>query len=308
MQIVNSFADADEFNRQFQFVLDGQHNTAACGTVKFCEYDTRQFRNAHKFTCLIDSILTGSCIQHQQNFTVGIRQFTVNDAVDLCQFVHEVFLIVQTACGIADDDIAISCFACGNGVKNNGGGIGTFFVFDDVNTCTGGPFIKLFDRGGTESIGRTEDDLFAFGFIHGSKFADGGGLTHAVDTDHQQNGRNGDQPHILTAVEHFGNDILQFRFDLIGFFDAFGTNAGTQFFDDRNGSFHADVGHDENFFKFHVQVIGKFVKRVHHIVNGTRHFVSRLGQTEVDFLKNCHLASPFGQVYLMFLFITEGKG
>ena len=79
---------------------------------------------------------------------------------------------MESACGVADNNIGISCLARTDCIKNNCGGVGTFFVFNNINICTLCPDFKLVNSCGSESIGCTEDNLFALFLEHCSHFAD----------------------------------------------------------------------------------------------------------------------------------------
>ncbi len=58
-----------------------------------------------EFTRLIDRVLPGRRIQHKQHFTVGVRRFALNDAVDFRKLFHQVLFIVQAARRVADYNV-----------------------------------------------------------------------------------------------------------------------------------------------------------------------------------------------------------
>src|ERR1700735_3500919 len=66
-QIVNLFACADEADRQVEFARDGHHDAALGGAIELGEYDAGAARMAPEFAGLVESVLPGGRIEHQQH-------------------------------------------------------------------------------------------------------------------------------------------------------------------------------------------------------------------------------------------------
>ena len=178
--------------------------------------------------------------------------------------------------GIADDDVAVTGDPGLNGIEDHRRGIGALFVLDDVHPRALGPDVQLVDGSRPEGIRRAEDHLFALGLIHGSHFADGGGFARAVDADDKDHRRNGDEPHILAAVEQVGDDALQLLFHLGRLFDLFALYAVFELLHHLHGGGDANVPHDEDLLQLHVKIVLEGIEGIEHIVDGARHFVPGL--------------------------------
>ena len=247
LQVVQSLAHADEFDGQLQFVFDGKHHAAPGGAVQLGQHDAGQFRHLHEFPRLIDRILPGGGVQHQQDFPVRVGQFLIHHAVDLGQLVHQVLFVVKAPGGIADDDIHVPRNARLQRVEDHRRGVSALLVLDDIHACPVRPHGQLVDGRRAEGIRRAQQHLFALGFVHGRHLADGGGLTRAVDADHQDHGGDGDEAHVLAAVQQLRDDVLQLLFDLAGFLDLLAFDALLELLHHLHGGVDAHVAHHENF-------------------------------------------------------------
>ncbi|MPM66960.1 hypothetical protein SDC9_113874 [bioreactor metagenome] len=94
-------------------------------------------------------------------------------------------------------------------------------MFDNFNAGTIRPDFQLINGGSTESVGGTENNTFALCFVHGGHFTDGGGLSHTVDTDNKNDGRERYQIDFFSAREHIGNNFLYLLFDTFRRADVF---------------------------------------------------------------------------------------
>ena len=247
LQIVQPLAHADEFHRQLEFVFDGEHHAAPGGAVELGQHDAGQLRHLHEFLGLVDGVLAGGGVQHQQDLPVRVGQFLVHHAVDLGQLLHQVLLVVQAPGGIADDDIHVPGDAGLQRVEHHRRRVRALLVLDDVHAGPVSPLGQLIDGRRAEGIRRAQQHLFALGFVHGRHLADGGGLARTVNADHQDHGGDGDEAHVLAAVQQLRDDILQFLFDLAGLFDLLAFDALLELLHHLHGGVDAHVAHDENF-------------------------------------------------------------
>ena len=150
---------------------------------------------------LDQAVLAGGSVQHHEGLHIRLRQLPVDDAADLAQLVHQVLLIVQAAGGIDNDHVGPTGFGGAEAVIDHGGRVAALLVADDVSPGALRPDAQLLGSGGTEGIPGAEQDALALGLQLGGDLADGGGLAHAVDAHHQDDGGPGVQleggiPHV----------------------------------------------------------------------------------------------------------------
>ena len=195
---------------------------------------------------------------------------------------------MKSACGIDYYNVGISRLCGIYGIENNRRRICTLCVLDNIDARTVSPNLKLVNSRRSEGVSRTEQNLFALSLIHCGKLTDCSSLAHAVYTDYKDNGRLCYQTHILAAVKQFGNDIFHFRLDFVGGFKLLFSCVFLECFRNLNSRYHSDIRHNKNFFKLGIEVIGNLIDIVKKVVDCTRHFISGLCKTEVDFTENSH--------------------
>ena len=117
---------------------------------------------------------------------------------------------MQTACGIDDDHIAALGLGRLDTVKHNGGGIRTLLLADNSSTAALSPNFQLIGCGRTESIAGNQQNILAFIHQAGGNLADGGGLTHTVNTDDQDYRGGGAEVQLRIAhIQHIHQDLLK---------------------------------------------------------------------------------------------------
>ena len=311
LEVVDTFAETDELDRQFEVVLDGQDHAAAGRAVEFRQHDTGDLTDVHEFLRLGDSVLAGGRVQDQEDFPVGVRQFAVDDLVDLAELCHEVFLVVDTARGVADDDVRAAIHARMDGVEHDSGRVGTLIVFDHVDACAVRPDLQLVDRRSTERVRRTEDDLASGGLEVVGHFTDGRGLADTVDADDQDDGRGGQEVDGLVLAEHVGDDLLDdlTNFGRVG--NAGGLHPLLRLFDNLLRRHDTDVRHDEHFDEFLVKVLIDGLEGAEDVVQVPGKVVTGLLQTAVHFSsKQCHrflLLRRFTDIWVSQISFFSGK-
>ena len=288
LQVVEALAHADEFDRELELVFDGQHHAAAGGAVELGQDDTGQLRRLHELPRLIDRVLPGGGVQHQQHLPVRVGQLLVHHAVDLGELVHQVLFIVQPPGGVADDDIHVPGDTGLQRVVDDRGGVRAFFVLDDIHARPVGPDDELVDRRRAEGVRRAEQHLLALRLVHGRHFADRGRLARAVDADHQDHGGDRHEPHVLAAVEQLGDDVLQLFLDLARLFDLFAPDALLELLHHLHGGVDAHVAHDEDLLQLRIEVVLKGIEGIEHVVDRAGHLVPGLRQAEVDLAEYSH--------------------
>jgi hypothetical protein len=83
---------------------------------------------------------------------------SLNDAVHLLELFHEVGLRVEAAGGIDDDDVGAGGFGGGEGIEDDGPGVGAGLMGDDADADALAPDLELIGGGGAEGVGGAEDD------------------------------------------------------------------------------------------------------------------------------------------------------
>ena len=67
-QIAHLLAHSNKSHGQTQFARDRDHHSAFCGAIELAEHDTSYARRLRKLARLLQSILPGSGVHHQQRF------------------------------------------------------------------------------------------------------------------------------------------------------------------------------------------------------------------------------------------------
>ena len=190
---------------------------------------------------------------------------------------------MDTARGVADDDVRAAIHARMDGVEHDSGRVGTLIVFDHVDACAVRPDLQLVDRRSTERVRRTEDDLASGGLEVVGHFADGRGLADAVDADDQDDGRGGQEVDGLVLAEHVGDDLLDDLTDFGRVRDAGSLHPLLRLFDDLLRRHDTDVRHDEHFDEFLVKVLIDGLEGAEDVVQVPGKVVTGLLQTAVHF-------------------------
>ena len=89
---------------------------------------------------------------------------TGGDAADFDELVHEVFLGVEAPGGIDEDEVAPPRARGGDGIKNDGAGVGAF-LSDERGMAAGafGPDFDLLGGGGAKGVGSGKKGFSARG-------------------------------------------------------------------------------------------------------------------------------------------------
>ena len=95
---------------------------------------------------------------------------------------------METAGGIADQNIGIPGFCGGNGIIDHGCRVRSLLLGDQIHAGPVSPLGELFDGSGPEGIGSRQDHPLSVGLQLVGQFSDGGGLSYTIDADHQDHG------------------------------------------------------------------------------------------------------------------------
>ena len=104
-------------------------------------------------------------------------------AADAAELFHQVGLRGQPPCGVGNHDIHAAGAACGNSIKDDGGGVAAG-LRDDFHAVAFAPDGKLLPGGCAEGVACCEQNAFAVIGKALGKLADGCGFAGAVDAAH----------------------------------------------------------------------------------------------------------------------------
>src|SRR6266516_5454133 len=95
LQIIRLFADADEFDRQAELVLNRDDHAAFARAVEFGDDEPRELHRFVKFTRLVQGVHAGGAVEHQQDFMRRAGQFPGHHAMQFLQFLHQIVFCVH---------------------------------------------------------------------------------------------------------------------------------------------------------------------------------------------------------------------
>ena len=176
-----------------------------------------------------------------------------------------------------------------DGVEDDRGGVSALIVFDHVDAGAVGPDLQLVDRRRTERVRSAQDDLASGGLEVVGHLADGRGLADAVDADDQDDRRSGQEVDGLVLAEHVGDDLLDDFTDFRRVRDAGRLHPVLRLFDDLLRRHNTDVGHDEHFDEFLVEVLIDGLEGAEDVVQVPGEVVAGLLHPAVHFSsEECH--------------------
>ena len=181
---------------------------------------------------------------------------------------------MESAGGVADDYVGVSCLARLNCVVYNSRRVCALAVLDYLDSRAVSPLFKLLDCSGSESVRRGEDNFFALVFVHCGELAYGSGLAHAVDADDENDGGESDKAHFLAALKHLGDYLFYLVLDGFRLAQMLFHNALAQLLDYLRRGHAADIAHDEYLFELVIKFVVNFSLAVEHRVDGSRHILA----------------------------------
>ncbi|KAF5030534.1 hypothetical protein DSECCO2_637160 [anaerobic digester metagenome] len=156
---------------------------------------------------------------------------------------------MQPPGGVADDDVGATGLARLQCIMHDGSGVGTLRMGNHRSTGALAPDAQLLNRRRSEGIGRGQQHFFTRSGIARGQFADAGGLSHAVDADHQQYaGRIGNVVRALD-VQNLPDDLFDDRTQRSGVGQALLFGALAQLGDNQLRGLHTDIRHDKLFLQ-----------------------------------------------------------
>ncbi len=95
-EILDPLADANRIDRQTEALGDGDQNAAARCAVELGDHKIGDAGDLLECLHLIDGILSGRGVEHEQHCVRRVLVVLLQDAHDLGQLGHEVALVLQT--------------------------------------------------------------------------------------------------------------------------------------------------------------------------------------------------------------------
>lgn len=178
LEVVHFLAGTDQFDRSAGDGLHGEGSTTAGVAIELGEDDTGEGNGFVEMLGNVDGFLAEGGVGYEEDF-VGLDNF-----LKVFDFVDEVFIDLETACGIENESIDVLFF---------GPFEGSLTDFRDVLVRAlgenGEPFLlskhfELVDRGGAIDVTGDEGGLVAFFLERVGEFDGGSGFTGAVEADH----------------------------------------------------------------------------------------------------------------------------
>ena len=174
------------FDRNFELVGNADGDAAFCGAVQFGERQAGQFGRFGEAAGLLDGVLTGGGVQHQQDVVRGAFHFFADGTLDFGQLVHQVDFGVEATGGVNDGHVAVVVDGVLHGFVSDRSGVGFHAFAKKVAPDALRPDFELVHRSGAEGIAGAHHDFFALLFVLPGQFADGGGFADAVDANNHQ--------------------------------------------------------------------------------------------------------------------------
>ena len=121
--MVDTFAQTDIFDRNLELIGNTQHDTTLGCSIQLCDSQCVYFGCFGKLLGLFKGVLSGGCVQNQQNFVWRIGYNLLHHILDLAQFVHQSHFVVQTSGGVDQYYVSIVGYGRFQSVEHHRGGI-----------------------------------------------------------------------------------------------------------------------------------------------------------------------------------------
>ena len=293
-KVVYLFAYAYKLYGNPKLTVNGYDYAAFGCAVKLCEDYACDVGSLGEELCLIYGVLSCGGIEDEEGFERAALCLLAADTGYLFQLVHKVFLVVKSACGVADNYVRTSCLCGAYGIKYHRGGVGAFGVLHYLCTRSVHPYLKLVYGGCTECIRCGDYYLFALGGEPCGKLSDGCGLACAVDADDENYRGLGGVVYLPVLSKHFGDYPFKLIFNFGGVFYALFLNGFSQLRADIHRGLYADVAHYKGLFKLFKKILVYFGKGIKEGIYLSHHRIPCFSDAFGNFFKKSHSVSSLG--------------
>ena len=181
------FADADELDGLAGDVANGEGGAAAGVAVHLGEHHAGERELLVELVGGADGVLSGHGVGDEEDL------LRVEDLLQRLHFVHQLLVDVQTAGSVNDEYVAAVADGVAAGFFHqalDGGGVGlAYFSFVEMRLDGVGDDLELLARGGTIDVNRNQHGAMSALLEPVREFSRGGGLTGALQTRHENDGR-----------------------------------------------------------------------------------------------------------------------
>ena len=185
------------------------------------------------------------------------RHLASDHTVDLLQFLHEIGLCLEAPRRIHDDKLRSACLCRLKRIKDNGGGIRSFAVFNDLDIRSLAPDLKLLDGGCAKRIRRRQQNTFALVAVVGTQLPNGRRLADAICPNHQDHRwraiRHGRIT--LSAIQDADNFFFQKRNQVIRRLNVLISDPLSYRRDQHLRRLDANIGHQKGFFQLIDEIV-----------------------------------------------------
>ncbi len=164
LKVVQSFADADEFDRQVHGLADGDDDASLGGAIELGQDHAGAADALGEHLGLADCVLAVGGVDDEQDFVRRAGDQSLDDVADLFQLAHQVGLGMEPAGGVDDQDVDMAGQCPLAGVMSHAGRIGPRRPLDDLAAGTAGPDRKLVGRRGAKRVASGQEDRLALIF------------------------------------------------------------------------------------------------------------------------------------------------
>ena len=211
------------------------------------------------------------------------------------KLVHQILLIMETACRIDEQDIGIPCLCRRDGVVDHRSRIRSVLSPDHLDARAVRPLRELLICRSPVSIRRGQDDFLSPVLVNAGQFSHGRRLARAVHTDNKNRGFllfkrviRIVRMHALTDDPDQHVAALHRLPDMVGF------HAVAQLIEDFLRRPDSDIPFDHDLLEIIVEIIIDPVVPLHHVVDPAYENLLRLVQPADKSLKKfeCHVRVP----------------
>ena len=243
--VVNLLAHTDKLHRPAHLLANRHDDAPFGGTVEFGEDDPSAVDGLGELTGLADPVLAGGGVEDEEDFVGRCGDQLADGRLDFGQFGHQVLLRLQPTGRIDNADVSVELTGPLDGSIGDTGWHAPLRAGDNLNSRPFGPDSQLFDRRGTECVGRAENHLFLLAGQQVGQFGDGGRLARAIDTaDQDDRGALRGEPDGGLLLCHEGQEFGLPDGDHFGGGDDPAAHPGADFGDDLLGRLITHVGLD----------------------------------------------------------------
>src|SRR5579883_418405 len=189
LKIFGALADADEMDRQVEFLGYGDENSAARSPVELGHDEARHSGAAAENLDLRQRILSDRRVEHEENGVRGRRIELLHYAHDLFEFGHQLGSVLQPPGRVHDQNVGARLARALKRIISEACRIRAALACNDFAAEPLAPDLQLFDGSGAKSVAGDQHHALAFVSQSGSELADRRGLARAIDADHEDDER-----------------------------------------------------------------------------------------------------------------------